>query len=92
MSQPRAAPWPDSIPSGQGMTTMHLTTAQIESINAAENEKCQVFSWRFDELRRAGYAFQDALVLAISDSVDLHLAIDLPARGCPHTTALRILA
>ncbi len=71
---------------------MHLTTAQIESINAAENEKRQVFSWRFDELRRAGYGFQDALVLAISDGVDLHLAIDLPARGCPHTTALRILA
>jgi hypothetical protein len=71
---------------------MHLTTAQIESINAAENEKGQVFIWRFDELRRAGYSFQDALLLAISDGVDLHLAIDLPARGCPHTTALRILA
>jgi len=72
---------------------MSLTTAQIESINdAAENEKDRVFFWRCDELRRAGYSFRDVLLLAISDDVDLHLAIDLPARGCPHDTALRILA
>ena len=70
---------------------MSLTIVQIESINAAENENDRVFLWRRDELRRAGYSFHDALLLAISDDVDLHLAIDLPSRGCPHTTAVRIL-
>ena len=70
---------------------MNLTTDQIESVNAAESEIDRVFIWRCDELRRAGYGFRDALLLAISVDVDLHLAIDLPARGCPHETALRIL-
>ena len=71
---------------------MSLTTDQIESVNLAESEKDRVFLWRCDELRRAGYSFRDALLLAISDDVDLHLAINLPARGCPHEMALRILA
>jgi hypothetical protein len=70
---------------------MSLAAHQIESINAAENEKDRVFLWRCDVLRRAGYSFKDALMLAISDDVDLHLATELPARGCPHQTALRIL-
>ena len=70
---------------------MSLTTDQIEYVNAAESEKDLVFLWRCNELRRAGYSFRDALLLAISDDVDIHLAISLTARGCPHETALRIL-
>ena len=71
---------------------MSLTTAQLESINAAENEKDRVFTWRCDELRRAGYSFQDALLLAICEDVDLHLATDLPAHGCPYDTHCAFLA
>jgi hypothetical protein len=63
----------------------------IESEEAAYYEKDQVSIWRCLELRRAGYGLQDSLLLAVSHEVDLHLAIDLPRRGCPHETALRIL-
>jgi hypothetical protein len=52
---------------------MSLPT-QIESINTAENENDQVFLWRCDALRRAGYSFTDALMLAISLAV--------PGGGC----------
>jgi hypothetical protein len=42
-------------------------------------------------LRRAGYSIRDALLLAITAEVDLHVATDLVARGCPSGTAARIL-
>ena len=50
-----------------------------------------VFGWRLAELVAAGYESDDALLLAAQVEVDLHLAADLPRRGCPHKTALRIL-
>jgi hypothetical protein len=49
-----------------------------------------ILSWRLDELRAAGYDDGDALLLAATD-VDLHLALRLPRRGCPHKLALEIL-
>ena len=50
-----------------------------------------VVDWRLTELIAAGYESDDALLLARRVEVDLHLATDLPLRGCPHKTALRIL-
>jgi hypothetical protein len=50
-----------------------------------------VLGWRLDELIAAGYESGDALLLASQAEVDLHLATDLPRRGCPHKTALHIL-
>jgi hypothetical protein len=50
-----------------------------------------VFDWRLAELISAGYESHQALLLARRVEVDLHLATDLPRRGCPHKTALRIL-
>ena len=47
--------------------------------------------WRLDELMRAGYPPADALVLSRRGDVDLHVAVRLVERGCPHETALRIL-
>lgn len=70
---------------------MSLATAPIESDEAAETENERVLRWRWEELRRAGFGFQDALLLAVSHDVDLHLATDLLARGCSADTALRIL-
>ena len=67
------------------------TPLVIESDDPAEEEKNRVFLWRSQELRRAGYGLVDALRLAVAHDVDLHLAIELPARGCPHETAVRIL-
>ena len=43
------------------------------------------------ELRRAGYQPGDALMLALRNDVDLHMAADLLACGCPERTALLIL-
>ena len=58
---------------------------------AAEDDYDRLPRWRCDELRRAGYDLKYALLLAVNSEVDLRLALDLPARGCPHQTALRIL-
>jgi hypothetical protein len=50
-----------------------------------------VLGWRVEELVAAGYEAGDALLFAAHTEVDLHLAADLPRRGCPHKTALHIL-
>ena len=67
------------------------TALPIDSADIAQTEKDRVSLWRCLELRRAGYSLTDALLIAVSHDIDLHLAIDLPAQGCPHETALRIL-
>jgi hypothetical protein len=54
-------------------------------------EDDRVIHWRVDELERAGFAPEDVLRLALDPEVDLHLALDLVRRGCPHEMALRIL-
>lgn len=48
--------------------------------------------WRFEQLRRAGYAEPAASELAGRADVDLHLAADLLLHGCPQKTALAILS
>jgi hypothetical protein len=50
-----------------------------------------LLDWRLEELLAAGYEAGDARLLAADIEVDLHLATDLPRRGCPHKTALHIL-
>jgi hypothetical protein len=52
----------------------------------------QVEDWRYQQLRRAGWPEQQALLFALDPGVDLHQACDLLARGCEPTLALRILA
>lgn len=51
----------------------------------------RVSRWRREQLVRAGYDEVDALLLAETGEVDLHLATELLRRGCPVETALRIL-
>ncbi|MGZ4380101.1 MAG: hypothetical protein ACXVZ2_04255 [Gaiellaceae bacterium] len=70
---------------------MSTATALIETEDATETENDRVLRWRLQELHRAGFGFQDAVLLALSPDVDLHLATDLLGRGCPVDTALRIL-
>ncbi len=65
-----------------------MTVAEVERLDDLEME---ILRWRFHELLRAGYADNDALTLTTHREVDLHLATELPRRGCPHATALRIL-
>ena len=63
----------------------------IDSPSAGEAEASTILAWRCDELRRGGYGFEDAMLLAISRHVDLHVATDLLKRGCPVGVAVRIL-
>ena len=66
-----------------------LTAAEFETLDEREVEG--VLRWRLRELIGTGYACDDALVLTVHLEVDLQLAVDLPRRGCPHATAMRIL-
>jgi hypothetical protein len=66
-----------------------MTAAQFELLDARAAE--DVLRWRFDELVRAGYDADQALILASHVEVDLHSATDLLRQGCPVATALRIL-
>jgi hypothetical protein len=63
----------------------------IESGDRAQDDRDRVSVWRCKELLRAGYDLWDALLLSVQHDIDLRLAVSLPARGCPHETALRIL-
>lgn len=58
---------------------------------AREGEEERVLAWREQELVRAGYHPDDAFELACRHDIDLHAAIDLVRRGCPSSTASRIL-
>lgn len=55
------------------------------------SEQDRVVDWRLSELLAAGYGQEDALELALAPEVDLHVAVELPRRGCPHDVAVRIL-
>jgi hypothetical protein len=66
-----------------------MTTAQFETIGETEAEA--ILRWRFDVLVRSGYETASALVLASHVEIDLHEASELPRRGCPSETALKIL-
>ena len=66
-----------------------MSARQLHAKPAAE-ERC-VVRWRLDQLRQAGYDRRTALRIASRTDVDLHVATDLVARGCPVETAIRIL-
>jgi hypothetical protein len=51
----------------------------------------RVLGWRIEQLIAVGFDSDAALVLALDRSVDLHEATVLVGRGCPPTTAFRIL-
>jgi len=64
-----------------------MPAAQLELVDVSE----PVFQWRFDALVKAGFAVHDAVLLARSKDVDLHVATELVEHGCPPQTAVRIL-
>jgi hypothetical protein len=47
--------------------------------------------WRFEQLVGVGWPEQQALVLAASHDIDLHVACDLLAKGCDVALAWEIL-
>ena len=66
-----------------------MSATELQEVQESEAERVE--RWRAEELERAGYDLSAAAVLAASAAVDLHLAIDLLARGCPQDTAIQIL-
>ena len=64
-----------------------MTAAETEIRDETE----LVSAWRAEQLEMAGYGAQAAAELALRHDVDLHIAVDLVARGCPAELALQIL-
>ena len=56
-----------------------------------KTEAARLFEWRFERLMHAGYLPDQAKALASEHDVDVRLAEQLLARGCPRATAVRIL-
>ena len=68
-------------------------TGRLElETNADAAPRATEYEWRLEQLCRAGYAEIRARELAVRPDVDLHVACDLLARGCPERTAFAILA
>lgn len=55
------------------------------------DDRSKVEAWRMSVLIRAGYPIAIAERLAMSMIVDLHVACDILARGCPAERAAEIL-
>jgi hypothetical protein len=66
-----------------------MSAAELETIYVSEIERIE--QWRHEELSRAGYDAESAVVLAASHDVDLHEAVALLERGCSVDLALQIL-
>jgi hypothetical protein len=66
-----------------------MSAAEVEVQVETEYERIE--RWRAEELERAGYDSWLAAQLAASHEVDLHLAVELLARGCAPDLALKIL-
>jgi len=69
-----------------------LETAELRVVAAVEEADTDgVLTWRYESLRQAGYAPDDAARLASDRTIDLHGAVELIERGCEPALALRIL-
>lgn len=66
-----------------------MSAAELETVYVSEMDRIE--QWRHEELERAGYDSESALVLAASHDVDLHAAVKLLKRGCTVDLALQIL-
>jgi hypothetical protein len=64
-----------------------MPTAETE----IHDETGLIEAWRAEALERAGYGAREAATIAARHDIDLHLATDLLAMGCPADLALRIL-
>ena len=66
-----------------------MSAADLQLMHVTELDRIE--QWRHEELERAGYDPESALVLAASHDVDLHSAVELLKRGCTVDLALQIL-
>jgi hypothetical protein len=68
-----------------------MANGDIDDLPRLDDDQLRVLRWRTERLRRLGYDFAHAAVLACS-TVDIHELERLIARGCPPGTAARIAA
>jgi hypothetical protein len=66
-----------------------MSAAELEVMFVTESDRVE--HWRHQELERAGYDPESAIVLAASHDIDLHEAVNLLKRGCSVDLALQIL-
>ena len=66
-----------------------MSAAELQTMYASEIDRIE--QWRHEELERAGYDPESALVLAASHDIDLHDAVNLLGTGCTVDLALQIL-
>ena len=66
-----------------------MSAAEVETLYVSETYRIE--QWRHEELERAGYDPESAIVLAASHDVDLHEAVNLLRWGCSVDLALQIL-
>jgi hypothetical protein len=64
-----------------------MPAAEIEIRDETE----LIEAWRAEALERAGYGAREAATIAARQDIDLHVATDLLAMGCPAELALQIL-
>lgn len=66
-----------------------MTAAQTHLLEETEAERVE--RWRLEELERAGFAPDTAIILASRSDIDLHQAVRLVEQGCPPDLAAEIL-
>jgi hypothetical protein len=66
-----------------------MASIDLQTLEETESERIE--RWRVEELERAGYEPRSAAKIAVRHDIDLHLAVDLLARGCQQDLALKIL-
>ena len=66
-----------------------MASTELQTLEETEAERIE--RWRAEELERAGYEPRAAAKIAVRPDIDLHLAVDLLARGCDPDLALKIL-
>jgi hypothetical protein len=77
-------------PDTYGMPIAELVPKATRRFRLHEQGERVIF-WRAEVLERAGYDDGAVLLLAMREDIDLHLAVELLAKGCPPETALLIL-
>jgi hypothetical protein len=65
-----------------------MSTHRVDFRDGAQD----IVTWRTERLRRAGFTYETAALLAADFRMDLHALLELVERGCPPDLAARILA
>ena len=65
-----------------------MTAAEAQVVDP---ELERIESWRLEKLEKAGYAQDDAALIAARHDIDLHFAVGLLEKGCEPALAAKIV-